>query len=88
MSESTLTIDSLGTKIWKSNNGLHREDGPAIEFKNGTKMWFFNGVRHRIDGPASEYSNGDKEWFINGKRYKEDSLMVQLLKEKACRKEQ
>lgn len=52
-----------GSRIWKLNNKLHREDGPAIEDPNGDKYWFINGQCHREDGPASEFGDGGKDWF-------------------------
>ena len=39
-------IDSNGNKYWhNSKEQWHREDGPAIEYKNGTKHWYINGKR-------------------------------------------
>jgi len=62
---------------------VHREDGPAIEWKNGSKIWYIDGKRHREDGPACEYSNGDKYWYLNGKEYsKEEYLKIISLKSK------
>jgi hypothetical protein len=43
---------------------LHREDGPAIEYR-GYKAWFRNNALHRVDGPAVCVDNGYKAWFIN-----------------------
>jgi len=60
-----------GTKLWRLNGFLHREDGPAIEYSNGDKEWLLNGKLHRTDGPACEYSDGRKYWKLNGKRYSE-----------------
>jgi len=52
---------------WRnSQDQLHREDGPAIEYDNGTKYWYRNGRLHREDGPAVEYVNGCGEWWVNG----------------------
>ena len=56
---------------------LHREDGPAIEFKTGSKYWYINGKCHRENGPAVECANGDKVWWINGKRHREDGPAVE-----------
>jgi len=44
---------------------LHREDGPAIEYKCGDKLWYQNDKVHREDGPAIEYASGTKEWWLN-----------------------
>jgi len=30
--------------MWRLNGSLHREDGPAIVFKNGSEYWYLNGV--------------------------------------------
>ena len=66
-----------GTKEWRLNGKVHREDGPAIERANGEKEWCLNGKLHREDGPAIEYSNGAKEWFLNGKRHREDGPAIE-----------
>jgi hypothetical protein len=29
--------------VWFKNGNIHREDGPAIEFKDGRKLWALNG---------------------------------------------
>jgi len=51
-----------------SEDDLHREDGPALEFSNGTNYWYQDGEAHRIDGPAVE-SKGDMYWYIEGEVY-------------------
>jgi hypothetical protein len=38
--QAELEIDIYGTKYWKLNGLCHREDGPAIEYKNGAKEWW------------------------------------------------
>jgi hypothetical protein len=48
---------------------LHREDGPAVEWKSGIKEWYINGERHREDGPAIDCSDGSKTWYLNGIYY-------------------
>ena len=61
-------------KEWRVNGKLHREDGPAVEYKNGGKEWWVNGRLHREDGPAVENGgpfNG-KEWWVNGRLHRED----------------
>jgi len=61
-------------KVWiNSDNLLHREDGPALVYKNGTEHWYVNGVHHRDNGPASEYADGRREWWMNGERMPEVS---------------
>ena len=45
---------------------LHREDGPAIEYKTGLKEWYIHGKRHRVDGPAQILGDGKLKWCLNG----------------------
>jgi len=61
-----------GTKRWKLNGVLHREDGPAMEFVSGTKKWYINGLIHRENGPAVEQNDGISEWYKQGKRHRID----------------
>ena len=56
--------------VYKLNDKLHREDGPAVEHTNGDREYYINGKRHREDGPAVEYSNGNKGYYINGKLHR------------------
>lgn len=65
--QPVIEIGHQGEKRWTLNGQLHREDGPAIEWKDGTKEWYLNGQRHREDGPACEWANGSKEWWQHGK---------------------
>ena len=65
-----------GTHYYK-NGKLHREDGPASEYKNGTKFWYLNGKLHRINGPAVEWSNGDKAWWKNDKLHRTDGPAIE-----------
>lgn len=59
-------------RIWFANGEPHREDGPAIEWKNGRQDWFINGKKHREDGPAIIMEMGIKEWYVNGLMHRED----------------
>ena len=73
---------SLKNQIWKKNNIIHKDNGPAKIYYNedetiDREIWYYNGIIHRIDGPAKIYyhENGivDTEiWFKNGKRYREN----------------
>ncbi len=65
---SKCEIDGYGHKRWYLNGGLHREDGPAMEWVNGDKEWWLNVYKHRVDGPAVEYVDGDKYWWYHGKK--------------------
>lgn len=67
-----IEVDISGTRrYYNAANQLHRDDGPAIEWRNGTKSWFQNGKRHRIDGAAIEFASGFKAWYINGEELTE-----------------
>jgi len=57
-----------GTRMWRRDGKLHREDGPAEERTDGTKIWYRNGELHREDGPAVEFGNGTKVWYLNDRR--------------------
>jgi hypothetical protein len=72
MKPPMIIVDEDGTKEWRLNDKLHREDGPAVEYANGNKYWYIHDNLHRTDGPAVEWSNGRKEWYINGKIHRED----------------
>jgi hypothetical protein len=56
---------------WYCNGHLHREDGPAIEFKNGNKKWYINDQLHRENGPAIEFPGGF-EYRIKGILHRTD----------------
>ena len=50
-------LEADGCKVWYKNNELHREDGPAIEWKNGDKNYYLNNklakwfkIKHIIVG--------------------------------------
>ena len=60
-------------KEYYLNGLLHREDGPAVEYKDGHRCWFLDGQRHRTDGPAcytivnaGDYSN--QSWCVQGEK--------------------
>ena len=68
MSDSVMSIDNRGNKLWKNSKGqLHRTGGPAAELSNGDKEWVVNGKYHRLNGPAIMYADGTYYWYINGK---------------------
>jgi len=77
MHQPTMTVDRDGTKWWKLNGKLHREDGPAVEHADGYKTWYLHGKMHREDGPAFENANGNKAWFSNDMRHREDGPAVE-----------
>ena len=69
-------ISVNGTKEWFSEDGTHRECGPAIIRPDGQEEWFVNDVPHREGGPAIVYPDGEEEWFLNGKYHREDGPAV------------
>jgi hypothetical protein len=67
-------IDEDGTKRWRNKDGhLHREDGPAIVYKDGTQFWWLNDKLHREDGPAVIFPDGGEYFYLIDKRYTEDA---------------
>ena len=60
-------INNFGSQFWykQYSVALHREDGPAVIFKNGHTEWYKEGSLHREDGPAIIRTNGDKYWYIH-----------------------
>ncbi len=54
---------------------LHREDGPAVVWRDGFQEWYCNGERHRIDGPAVVYHDV-LIWFYQSKRHRLDGPAV------------
>ena len=43
MIKYVVKVDDRGTKYWTLNGDFHREDGPAIEYRDGSKYWYLNG---------------------------------------------
>ena len=82
--EYTVRVYSDGTKEWRQNGKLHREDGPASEYANGTKYWYRNGKLHREDGPAIEYADGAKYWYLNGVLYFEKRFQEKMSSKQNC----
>lgn len=69
-------LDHMGNKFWYMHGVLHREDGPAIEYKGGKIMeWALYGKRHRTDGPAID-SPEEKKWYINGLLHRDNGPAV------------
>ena len=85
-SKSKSIIDKHGIKRWRLPSGyLHREYGPAVEYKNGNKCWYINGKRHRVGGPAIEWNyDGYKAWYINGKLHREYGPAVEYKNGDKC----
>ena len=68
MSEPQCETFPDGTKEWKVNGILHREDGPAIVWSDGSQFWYRDDQRHREDGPAVIWANGLEEYWEHGCR--------------------
>ena len=70
-----IEVDMRGTRwYYNSENQLHRDGGPAVEWAGGTKSWYQNGQLHRTDGAAVEWPSGNKVWYINGEQLSEDEF--------------
>lgn len=46
--------------------GLHRVDGPAIEWPNGDLWYCQYNKLHRTDGPAIHRPDGNNEFWVDG----------------------
>ena len=80
-----IEVDRDGTrKYFNSAGEIHRDNGPAVEYKSGSKGWFQNGKLHRTGGPAVEWSNGDEEWWIDSVEYSEHDYYT-ALKSQECK---
>jgi hypothetical protein len=73
-------VDRWGTVQWTNSNGsLHRDDGPAMIFRDGTMYWYKNGRAHRGDGkPAVISFDGSMMWYEDGKYCREGGPPVIL----------
>ena len=60
----------------KGTEILHREDGPAVIYKDGRKEWYMNGQLHRVGGPAIETEYGSKFWIFYNKIHRVDGPAV------------
>lgn len=50
--DSPTIITSDNTFKWYNSEGqLHRENGPAIIYKDGTREWYIHGQLTKVDGP-------------------------------------
>jgi hypothetical protein len=65
MTEYKVIVTEKSTKWFNLEGKLHRENGPAVEYRNGYKAYYINGKFHREDGPAMEFADGYKVYYIN-----------------------
>lgn len=45
MKEYTVEVYEDGSKVWRLDGKLHREDGPAIEYADGRKSWWLHSQK-------------------------------------------
>ena len=73
-----IEVDSYGTRrYYNSANRLHRESGPAVEYKDGEKRWYRNGLLHRIDGSVIKCTDNSKYWYQNGQLHRTDGPAIE-----------
>jgi len=61
--------------VFKRDGLFHRDDGPAVIYKQGAKYYYKNGEYHKEDGPA--VMNTDSiQYYINGKLHREDGPAI------------
>ena len=71
-------VDSKGTvHFYNALGQLHREYGPAVEYKDGGRAWCQNGQRHRVDGPAVEGVDGYRAWWQNDQLHRLDGPAIE-----------
>lgn len=71
-----IVVDAMDNKYWFKDGKQHKENGPAVEWKNGSTEWLKHGLFHREDGPAVEFFSF-KEWWIDGKKHRIDGPAVE-----------
>ncbi len=74
--EYRVVVSDIKTE-WYYQGKLHREDGPAIEYKDGKKCWYLDDLLHNEDGPAIIYSSGTKHWYWHGHLHREDGPAIE-----------
>ena len=73
-----IDVDHNGTRRYRNSADLlHRDEGPAIVYKDGSEKWYQNGELHCTTGPAVIWAYGDLEWWQNGKQHREDGPAVE-----------
>ena len=59
-----------GPEVWKYQNKLHRDYGPAFTKPDGSEYWYQNDKLHRVGGPAITEPDGTKMWYENDKSHR------------------
>lgn len=68
-----------GIRRYYNHSGqLHREDGPAVIWRDGSEAWFHNGKLHRTTGPAVALTNRTTTWWIHGVQYTKQEYYLQI----------
>ena len=67
-------IEDCGDIFYLDDGWLHREDGPAIEYKSGIKWWMIKGKLHRENGPAIISNKEVFEYWLNGEPASEEEI--------------
>ncbi len=63
--------ENASTRYYDKNYNLHRDEGPAIIYKNGNRQWYRWGVMHRVGAPATIYKDLHA-WYHLGKLHRDD----------------
>jgi len=63
-------IDVKGISVYFKCGKIHREDGPAITWRDGSYEYRIDGLLHREDGPASKTKRTEL-WAIQGKTHRQ-----------------
>ena len=61
-----------GSREWRVEGKLHREDGPAVTYGDGGASWWLHGINHREEGPAAVFADGSRAWYQNGRLHRLD----------------
>lgn len=67
----------IGQFCWYINSQRHREDGPAVIYRDGYQAWYRNGLRHREDGPAIITHNQREYWYNRGELHRIDGPAIE-----------
>ena len=51
---------------WFLNNEIHRDDGPAITFKDSERHWYRYDYFYNLNGPTIIKPSGKKYYHIDG----------------------
>ena len=72
-----VVVTEAGTyQHYNADGQLHREAGPAVEWRNGAGAWYQCGLLHRENGPAIRTPDGSLHWFIHNQKHREDGPAI------------